>query len=69
MGGEKRRGLDREHIAQKWSGGSAAPLIQDSETLNFSITHMKGEETPTSILLVQESGSEFSSLGIAELSC
>lgn len=35
----------------------------------FSVMHMKGEETPVSIFLALEPGSEFSSLGITELVC
>lgn len=69
MGRErKEEDLDCEHAAQKWSEPCAVSFIQDSEPLHFSIIHMKGEETPMSILLVQELGSEFSSLGNAELS-
>lgn len=70
MGRERRDGdLDREHVAQKGSGGCAEPLIQDLKPLNFSVMHTKGEETPMSVLLVQEPGSDLSSVGIAGLVC
>lgn len=36
MGRERREGgLDHEHVAQKWPGGCAASLIQDSDQAIF----------------------------------
>lgn len=44
-------------------------VVQHLRPNHFSVMHMKEEETPTSVLPVQEPGSEFHSLSITEVLC